>query len=119
MIIINELGIIDNNYKLLFKKEKEISNNLNYKEYHQKKSVSLWKYKDMLINGNVNININNITNYKIDEHDIQYKKKIEHKLIKDSWKIITKSKEFNIEKLGNSERLLFFLISILGIYNEK
>ena len=116
LIIIIELGIIDNYYKLLFKKEKEKenANSLNYKKIHEKQtSITLWKDKNILTN------INNIQNYKINENYIQYKNKIEYKLIKDSWKIITKSKEFNMEKLGNSERLLFFLLSVLGISNGK
>ncbi len=41
----------------------------------------------------------------------------EYKLIIDSWKIITKNKEFNEDAPGSSQRLLLFFLSVLGIYN--
>ena len=43
----------------------------------------------------------------------------EYKLLIDSWKIITKNKEFKNNVLGTSKRTLLFLLSVLGIYNEN
>ena len=43
----------------------------------------------------------------------------EFKLIKDAWKIITKSKEFNEKILGDSKNILFFYLSLCGIYNDN
>jgi hypothetical protein len=47
----------------------------------------------------------------------QYKNNVEYKLIKDSWKIITKNREFSMEHYGNTKRLLYFILSLLGIYD--
>ena len=35
----------------------------------------------------------------------------------DAWKIITKNKEFKIDALGTSERIIIFFLSVLGIYD--
>ena len=42
--------------------------------------------------------------------------KSEMQLIKEAWKIITKKKIFNEELLGSSKRVLFFFLSLCGIY---
>ena len=58
LLIIVELGIINNNYKLFFKKEKEKekSNGLNFTKFNEKQnSISLWKDKNILTNINNNI----------------------------------------------------------------
>ena len=41
----------------------------------------------------------------------------EYKLLTDAWKIITKKKEFKIDSLGTSERIIIFCLSVLGIYD--
>ena len=41
----------------------------------------------------------------------------EYRLLKDAWKIITKNKEFKIDVLGTSERIIIFCLSVLGIYD--
>ena len=40
------------------------------------------------------------------------------KLIKESWKIITNSKNFNKELYANSHNVLLFLLSVLGIFKN-
>ena len=40
----------------------------------------------------------------------------ELKTIKNSWKIITKNKEFSEKEQGNTRRILIFLLSVYGIY---
>ena len=41
----------------------------------------------------------------------------EYRLMTDAWKIITKNKEFKIDALGTSERIIIFFLSVLGIYD--
>ena len=111
LTIINELGIINKNYKLLFKNEEE-KNKLNmYKNIENQNFSSLWKNKNIISD------VFNIKEDKKNNDEIRYKNDIVYKLIKESWKLITKSKEFNQQILSYSERLLFFLFSVLGIYD--
>ena len=68
LLIIVELGIINNNYKLFFKKEKEKekSNGLNFTKFNEKQnSISLWKDKNILTNINNNIVSSNIKEMKM------------------------------------------------------
>lgn len=111
LTIINELGIINKNYKLLFKNEEEKNKSNMCKNIENQKFSSLWKNKNIISE------IFNIKEDKKNNDETRYKNDIEYKLIKDSWKLITKSKEFNQQILGYSERLLFFLFSVLGIYD--
>ena len=73
---------------------------------------SLWKSKDIFKTSYITNN-----NEKKNHFELKYKNKKEYKLIKDSWKIITKNKEFNMGLIGNSKRVLLFLLSVLGIYD--
>ena len=41
----------------------------------------------------------------------------EYRLLTDAWKIITKNKEFKIDALGTSERIIIYCLSVLGIYD--
>ena len=48
--------------------------------------------------------------------DSYYENISEYKLIKEAWKIITKSKKFNKELISNARRVLTFFLSLCGIY---
>ena len=70
-------------------------------------------YFDLKEKNNIIDDNNKIKNYLDSE--------IEYKLSKEAWKIIVNNKEFindnNIK--GNSKKVIFFIISTLGLYNEE
>ena len=111
--IIMHLGIINNDDILLLKKEAKKNKIYNIKLKFQNIS-HLWKNK----NNYSYTYIKNKQNKK-DNNNLKYKNKNEYKLIKESWKIITKVKNFNREALGISNRLLLFLLDVLGINNSN
>lgn len=92
------------------------------KELSLQNFANIWKGNNN-IDDNM-INLNRSTNFKIlgnNRKSItkknEFKNNAEYKLIKDSWKIITKNREFSLEQYGNTQRLLYFLLSLLGIYD--
>lgn len=118
--IIKELGVINDDYISEFKNEEEKSHKNIMKELNLHNFANIWKGN----NNNNMINLNRSTNFKVlgnNRKSItkkkQCKNKVEYKLIKDSWKIITKTREFNMEQNGNTKRLLYFFLSLLGIYD--
>ena len=120
--IIKELGVINDDYISLFKNEEEKSHKNLMKELSLQNFANIWKGNNN-IDDNM-INLNRSTNFKIlgnNRKSItknnEYKNNAEYKLIKDSWKIITKNREFSLEQYGNTQRLLYFLLSLLGIYD--
>ena len=113
LILLIELDAIDKYYKIIFKNEEEKNYFLFMKKNIENQNISsLWKSKDIFKTSYI---INN--NEKKNHFELKYKNKKEYKLIKDSWKIITKNKEFNMGLIGNSKRVLLFLLSVLGIYD--
>jgi hypothetical protein len=120
--IIKELGVINDDYISLFKNEEEKSHKNLMKELSLQNFANIWKGNNN-IDDNM-INLNRSTNFKIlgnNRKSItkknEFKNNAEYKLIKDSWKIITKNREFSLEQYGNTQRLLYFLLSLLGIYD--
>ena len=118
--IIKELGVINDDYISAFKSEEEKSHKNIMKELSLHNFANIWKGN----NNNNMINLNRSTNFKvlgINKKSItkknQCKNNGEYKLIKDSWKIITKTREFSMEQYGNTKRLLYFFLSLLGIYD--
>ena len=69
------------------------------------------------INKNSNL-IKSILFVKEKSLEKYYENEPEYKLVKDSWKIITKSKTFNEEKLGSSRRVLLFFLIVCGVYKR-
>jgi len=84
----------------------------NYYELIQNKD----KNRD-LIEKTIKMNEINKKNNRIIYKKTNFEYDKEYKLIIDSWKIITKNKEFNEDAPGSSQRLLLFFLSVLGIYN--
>ena len=70
-----------------------------------------------LIEKTIKMNEINKKNNRIIYKKTNFEYDKEYKLIIDSWKIITKNKEFNEDAPGSSQRLLLFFLSVLGIYN--
>ena len=94
----------ENDLKMSFKEERIRKNKLDV-------SAKIVKKKDLKSNRSTEkklFTLNTIDNY--------YEKKSEYKLIKEAWKIITKSKKFNKELSSNSKRILTFFLSLCGIY---
>ena len=122
LTIIKELGVINDDYISVFKSEEEKSHRNIMKELSFQNFSNIWKSNSS--NNNNMINLNRSTNFKVlgnNRKSInqkkQFKNNVEYKLIKDSWKIITKTREFSMEQYGNTKRLLYFFLSLLGIYD--
>ena len=47
---------------------------------------------------------------------IQIDEEFEIKTVNNAWKMITKAKEFSKDEKGNSRRILYFILSVYGIY---
>ena len=121
LTIFKELGVINDDYILTFKSEEENNHKNILKELNLQNISNIWKSNNI---NNMN-NLNRSTNYKVLRNSYrksinkkkQCKDNVEDKLIKDSWKIITKTREFSMEQYGNTKRLLYFFLSLLGIYD--
>ena len=96
--------------KLLFKI------NFTTKNYHELIEQSLGNKENEIIRQNPKLVYNSKQNNIISNKN-KFKLDQEYKLLIGAWKIITKNKEFKQDILGSSQRLLIFLLSVLGIYD--
>ncbi len=102
----NEL--LSNKFLNIYKKE--ISNIFN-KNVEDDFEINFQQYILLLYNIGF-ITKNYSTNEKIDDNLVK-----EYKLLKESWKVLTRNKEFDINDNINSHKLIIFLLSTLGIYD--
>ena len=96
--------------KLLFKI------NFTTKNYHELIEQSLGNKENEIIRQNPKLVYNSKQNNIISNKN-KFKLDQEYKLLIGAWKIITKNKEFKQDILGSSQRMLIFLLSVLGIYD--
>ena len=96
--------------KLLFKI------NFTTKNYYELIEQSLGNEENEIIPQNPKLVFNSKQNNIISNKN-KFKLDQEYKLLIGAWKIITKNKEFKQDILGSSQRLLIFLLSVLGIYD--
>ena len=126
----NKKEAIKNNFKEITKQNKITSNYSN--ELLSNKFLNIYKKEiSNIFNTNVEddfeinfqqfilllynigfINKNYSTNEKIDDNLVK-----EYKLLKESWKVLTRNKEFDINDNITSHKLIIFLLSTLGIYD--
>ena len=96
--------------KLLFKI------NFTTKNYYELIEQSLGNEENEIIPQNPKLVFNSKQNNIISNKN-KFKLDQEYKLLIGAWKIITRNKEFKQDILGSSQRLLIFLLSVLGIYD--
>jgi len=94
----------DNNLKMSYREEKIRKNRLDV-------SAKIVKKNGLKSNRSVEKKL-----LTLNESDNYYENISEYKLIKEAWKIITKSKKFDKELLANSKRVLIYFLSLCGIY---
>ena len=120
-------------YKLdLVEKDYSDVNNIKQKNTNMSKGNNLDKIFNIKYNNidqeNYNTNIKNkiIFSKNILKRNTYFKSKsiekikideeFEIKTVNNSWKMITKAKEFSKDEKGNSRRILYFILSVYGIY---
>ena len=113
-------------YKKLIKKIKSAITDLFGKKIEDEFDVNYNEFLKLLYNigfiSNNYFNLREKNNIIDDNNKIKnyLDSEIEYKLSKEAWKIIVNNKEFindnNIK--GNSQKVIFFIISTLGLYNE-
>ena len=120
-------------YKLdLVEKDYSDVNNIKQKNTNMSKGNNLDKIFNIKYNNidqeNYNTNIKNkiIFSKNILKRNTYFKSKsiekikideeFEIKTVNNAWKMITKAKEFSKDEKGNSRRILYFILSVYGIY---
>ena len=120
-------------YKLdLVEKDYSDVNNIKQKNTNMSKGNNLDKIFNIKYNNidpeNYNTNIKNkiIFSKNILKRNTYFKSKSIEKIkideefeiitVNNSWKMITKTKEFSKDEKGNSRRILYFILSVYGIY---
>ena len=84
-------------------------NNNNDKENYNTNIKNKIIFSKNILKRNTYFKSKSIEKIKIDEE-------FEIKTINNSWKMITKTKEFSKDGKGNSRRILYFIMSVYGIY---
>ena len=130
LLFINKLGLIDKNFN------NNLTKNINIKD----KTInhlenSYFRYSNESIESNLilnsrnysirNVKIQNMKQYSNNNKITKslgkkiYKTDMQLKLVKDSWKIITKNKIFNDEFIALSHNVLLFFLCLCGIYKGE
>ena len=123
LLFIYNLGLLEKDYTSEKNEGKNLNistNNIMIKNFNTKiNNIETEHYNNNIKNKiifsqnvlkrNTHFKSKSSENKKFDEES-------ENKTIKNSWKIITKNKIFSKDEKGNSRRILYFLLSVYGIY---
>ena len=91
---------------------------LNHLLKNNSKLCNIKKINEVEENDKYNNNNDiNKTEEKNNKEENEVSEEFESKIIKNSWKIITKNKNFSEKDKGYSRRILLFILSVYGIYN--
>lgn len=101
--------------KNLYGKKIEDDFELNYNDFLK----LLYNISFLSKNYSELINKSNNSTLKHNIKLINFDSEMEYKLSKDAWKLITNKKQFNNNALGQSKRILFFILSTFGLYNGR
>ena len=123
LLLIYNLGLVDKDYTDQKKEGKNtnISTNNNLiKKFNTRINNVETEYNDINIKNKIIFSQNVLKRNTYFKSKSAEKNKLDEeseiKTLKNSWKIITKNKIFSKDEKGNSRRMLFFILSVLGIY---
>ena len=121
LLFIYKLGLTEKNYNKIVNENTDIKN-LMLNNFENRNSNKSNRKKSPLIKDKISLKIDKKNTYTKSKSMENKKNEINNKIfkiIKNSWKIITKNKIFNKEILTSSYMLLIFFLSLCGIYKGE
>lgn len=113
--ILYDIGFFSKNYFELINSK----NNTNISNYNNIKNNFLSNMDNHLKNKEKETSISELIKLKNDNiKPTIFENQLEFRISNDAWKIITKNQEFKNNVSGNSKNLIFFIMSVVGGYEE-